>query len=73
MGLSWPFSCPTVPHTFPLWGVAPSDTHPALAASWGAPREELWHFRAEELEDTVKTTKAMQQQLRAFSDLLPFT
>lgn len=62
----WAQPGPVLPrgsHTFPLQGC------PCL----GAPREERWHFRAEELEGTERITGASQKQLRAFSDLLPFT
>lgn len=62
----WAQPGPVLPrgsHTFPLQGC------PCL----GAPGEERWHFRAEELEGTERITGASQKQLRAFSDLLPFT
>jgi len=72
MGCSWPWLSRGAT-ALPSPGAAPSDAHHALAAAWGPPGEELWHFRAEELEDNLKTTGARQKWVRASSDLLPFT
>lgn len=62
LGSTWPWAAHGS-HTFPL----------QICPLPGAAGDKPWHFRAEQLEGTERITGASQKQLRAFSDLLPFT